>query len=93
MTATLWIECEEATPDGPMQGRAGKAAIYVHIAARRGKIKKAMANNGDMWTRTSPSRLAKVYGLNFLTFQPELINRFLLSKSEDNANTDGKVWR
>lgn len=93
MTATLWIEREEATPDGPMQGRAGRAATYVHIAARQGKIKKAMADNGDMWTSASPSRAAKVYGLNFLTFWLELINRFLLPKSEDNWNAEGKVWR
>jgi hypothetical protein len=60
-----------------MQGRAGRVAIYVHIAARQGKIKKGAADNGDMWTRASPSRAAKVWGAESLdvsagAYQPVL---------------------
>jgi hypothetical protein len=46
---------------GPAQAKGGNPCIYVHTAARQGKIKNGLADSGDMWIATSSPAKAK-YG-------------------------------
>jgi hypothetical protein len=91
VAATLWTEWEEATPEGPTQGSTVNRAIYVHIAARRGEIKRDAVGNGDMWIELPGLPFLTTERLNPLMFQPHFINRLLLSKSEDNWNASGNA--
>jgi hypothetical protein len=78
-------------PEGTMQGSTGNPTIYVHIAAWQGEIKQGLVGNGDMWIELSDLTFLTTERLNPLMFQPPIINRLLLAKSEDNWNASGNA--